>query len=108
MIITYFSSNLINKKEILGLWINDENEKIIEFYNDNTFTFYSIDMSGKFILRRNGSLTLKDKEKGEHTFKWDDELPEKYENDTILIIESIYNWYADETFIYLNGKKLHR
>lgn len=108
LIIIYFSSNIISKKEIFGLWINEENEKVIEFNDDDTFVFYSIDMSGKFELSRDGSLTLKDEKMGEHTFKWDYELPEKYENDTILIIESIFNWYADENYIYLNGKKLHR
>ena len=65
-------------------------------------------MSGKYELSREGNLTLIDELKGQHTFKWDDELPEKYEEDTILMIEIIYNWYADENNIYLNGKKLHR
>lgn len=108
LIITSFSSNVINKKQILGLWVNEDNENVIEFNDDGTFIFYTIDMSGKYKCNRDGSLTLKDKEKGEHTFKWDDELPEKYANDTMLIIENIFNWYADENNIYLNGEKLHK
>lgn len=107
-ILISFNSSIINKKDILGLWINEKNENIIEFNSDNTFIFYSIDMSGKYELSREGNLTLIDELKGQHTFKWDDELPEKYEEDTILMIEIIYNWYADENNIYLNGKKLHR
>ena len=108
LIVFCFNSYIISKNEILGLWLNEENEKVIEFNNDNTFSYYSIDMSGKFELSREGSLTLLDDVKGEHTFKWDDRLPEKYENKSIPIIEIIYNWCFKENYIYLNGKKLHK
>ena len=107
-IIIGFNFNIINEKDISGLWINEMNENTIEFNDDNTFVFYSIDMSGKYKISREGNLTLIDELKGKHTFIWDDKLPEKYDEDTILLTEIIYNWYADENYIYLNGKKLHR